>query len=185
MAVEISRPGAPAPGAAPAPQDGRPGLVPAAVAGIGAALPKTESQAEVWDEFFAEHYGRSELAEKLWHRCGLEHRHAVIDPRVEDVREWGTEKRMRRFVEEALPLGAQAVDAALEDAGARARGHRSARGRLLHGLRHAGGRHPAGARPRAERLRPAPARGPHGVLRGGPGAGRRRRRRHRAGQGRR
>lgn len=89
----------------------------ATVAGIGVALPPSHSQAEMWTEFFAGHYGHGEGAEKLWHRCGIDRRHAVVDPRTEDVREWGTERRMRRFVEEGLPLGARAVEACLADAG--------------------------------------------------------------------
>jgi predicted naringenin-chalcone synthase len=92
-------------------------LVPAGVAGLGVALPATFGQAELWDEFFAQHYGHSKLARAIWQRCGVEQRHAVVDPRREDLRFSGTEHRMCRFHEAGLPLGVEAVGACLHDAG--------------------------------------------------------------------
>jgi alkylresorcinol/alkylpyrone synthase len=44
-------------------------------------------------------------------------RHAVANPLDEDVSGWGTAARMARYVEEALPLGKQAVAGALDAAG--------------------------------------------------------------------
>jgi predicted naringenin-chalcone synthase len=41
----------------------------------------------------------------------------VVDPRVEDLSGWSTAARMRRFVQEALPLGKEALSACLLDAG--------------------------------------------------------------------
>lgn len=90
-------------------------------AAVAGALPKhSASQEEVWELRFREFYGGDRAAGRLWTRCGVERRHGVLDPVAERVYEWGTEQRMRRFVEEALPLGEEALEAALERAGARA-----------------------------------------------------------------
>ncbi|MCU1621335.1 MAG: putative naringenin-chalcone synthase [Frankiales bacterium] len=92
-------------------------MVTARIVGHGAALPPAMDHSEVWDGFFAQHYGGNATAEKVWRSAGIDTRHAVVDPRVEDVSGWGTGARMRRFVEEALPLGHEAVAKALADAG--------------------------------------------------------------------
>jgi predicted naringenin-chalcone synthase len=92
-------------------------LAPASLAGLGVAVPPSFDQAELWDDFFAEHYNHGKLAEKIWHGCGVEQRHGVADPRREDLRFSGTEHRMQRFLEAGLPLGVEAVDECLQDAG--------------------------------------------------------------------
>jgi predicted naringenin-chalcone synthase len=74
-------------------------------------------QAALWDDFFAAHYQGSELAERIWARVGVEQRHGVVDPRVQDISRWGTGERMRRFVTEAMPLGKEALAACMDDAG--------------------------------------------------------------------
>jgi alkylresorcinol/alkylpyrone synthase len=89
----------------------------AVLAGIGSAVPVEARQDEVWDLFFAERYAGSRLAERIFRRAGVEHRHGVAVPWKEDVTEWGTEARMRRFVEEARPLGADAVRSCLASSG--------------------------------------------------------------------
>ena len=89
----------------------------ARITGHGSAFPPAMDHAEAWDEFFAGHYGGNPTAAKVWRHAGIRTRHAAIDPRKEDVSGWGTGARMRRFVEEALPLGKEAVAAALADAG--------------------------------------------------------------------
>jgi len=75
------------------------------------------TQQALWDEFFAQHYDGSDLAERIWRKTGIEQRHGVVDPRVQDVSSWSTGERMRRFVEEAMPLGKEALSACLGDAG--------------------------------------------------------------------
>jgi alkylresorcinol/alkylpyrone synthase len=105
----------PASAARPAPH--RSARTPAAVAGLGAAFPATRGQREIWDGFFAEHYEHRKKARAVWLRCGVEQRHGVADPFVEDVRYWSTEQRMRRFLQDALPLSVEAATAALDDAG--------------------------------------------------------------------
>lgn len=92
-------------------------MVTARIVGHGAALPTAMGHAAVWEDFFADHYDGNRVAEKVWRSAGIETRHAVIDPRVEDVSGWGTGARMQRFVTEALPLGNEAVAKALADAG--------------------------------------------------------------------
>jgi predicted naringenin-chalcone synthase len=89
----------------------------AAVAGIGSAVPMEARQDEAWDLFFSEHYEGSPVAERLWRRSGVERRHGVVVPWKEDVTGWGTEARMERFIEEARPLGADAVRNCLSRAG--------------------------------------------------------------------
>lgn len=102
-----------APWSEPAPRP----LLPACVAGIGTGIPAGEGQAEIWNAFFSEHYAGWGLARRLWHGCGVETRHGVADPREEDVREWGTERRMRAFLERARPLALEAAEGCLADAG--------------------------------------------------------------------
>ena len=93
----------------------------ATIAAVAGALPEhSASQEELWELRFREFYGGDRAAGRLWTRCGVERRHGVLDPVAEGVHEWGTERRMRRFVEEALPLGRAALEAALERSGARA-----------------------------------------------------------------
>jgi alkylresorcinol/alkylpyrone synthase len=89
----------------------------ARITGVGHALPGAMSHAAVWDGFFAGHYAGNRIAEKVWRSAGIETRHAVIDPRIEDVSGWGTGARMQRFVTEAMPLGKSALASALGDAG--------------------------------------------------------------------
>lgn len=89
----------------------------ATIRGAGSAVPGAMDQQGLWDGFFADHYAGSPLARRLWGASGVTTRHGVVDPRTEDVSAWGTAARMRRFLTDALPLGAAAVEAALKDAG--------------------------------------------------------------------
>jgi alkylresorcinol/alkylpyrone synthase len=91
-------------------------VVGAIIAGIGSAVPTAVSQEELWEGFFAEHYRGNRLADRLWHRSGVGTRHGVAIPWKEDVREWGTAARLERFVEEAVPLGRDALSACLDEA---------------------------------------------------------------------
>lgn len=88
------------------------------VASIVPAFPApTFDQQALWDGHFAEVYGHNRLAARIWQSTGVRGRHGVVDPREEDVSDWGTEARMRRFVQEATPLGKEAVSGALAAAG--------------------------------------------------------------------
>ena len=88
------------------------------VAGFGTALPGDGlAQSDMWDGYFARHFNGDRLAERVFRGSGVRRRHAAIDPLVEDVSGWSTGDRMRRYLAEALPLGKEAVGAALADAG--------------------------------------------------------------------
>lgn len=89
----------------------------ARIAGVATAVPAPMDQQALWDGFFSKHYDGSRLAERVWASSGVVTRHGVADPLVEDVSQWGTAQRMRRYVAEALPLGKDAVSAALAKAG--------------------------------------------------------------------
>jgi alkylresorcinol/alkylpyrone synthase len=91
--------------------------VSATIVGTGSAVPGEMPQDRLWTDFFAQHYGGSRLAGVLWKRSGVRTRHAVADPRVEDLSTWSTGERMRRFVAEALPLGKEALSDCLTNAG--------------------------------------------------------------------
>ena len=71
------------------------------------------------DGFFASHYSgvQRALASRLFANAGVVTRHGVINPLIEDVSGWSTERRMRRYLAEALPLGKAAVGDALAAAG--------------------------------------------------------------------
>jgi predicted naringenin-chalcone synthase len=91
--------------------------VTARVAGIATAVPGPMDQQELWDGYFARHYGGSEKARRVWASSGVTTRHGAVDPLVEDVSTWGTGARMQRYVAEAMPLGKDAVSRALAVAG--------------------------------------------------------------------
>lgn len=92
-------------------------MVTPVLTGRGSAVPAPMPQQALWDEFFAQHYGHSPLAERIWQRAGIELRHGVVDPRQEDISTWGTGARMRRFVAEAMPLGKEALTACMDSVG--------------------------------------------------------------------
>lgn len=88
------------------------------LAGFGTALPGAGlAQSDMWDGYFARHFDGSRTAERVFRGAGVRRRHAAVDPLVEDVSGWSTGDRMRRYLAEALPLGKEAVGAALADAG--------------------------------------------------------------------
>jgi alkylresorcinol/alkylpyrone synthase len=89
----------------------------AVVTGVGSALPATFDQDAVWDGFFAQHYEGVRAARRIFASSGVRRRHAVASPMDEDISRWGTGARMERYVQEALPLGKQAVAGALDAAG--------------------------------------------------------------------
>ncbi len=87
------------------------------IAGFGSARPGPPlEQGEVWQRCFAPHFEGDRVAERLFLGAGVRRRHAAVNPIMEDVSGWSTGDRMRRYVAEALPLGKEAVAAALADA---------------------------------------------------------------------
>lgn len=90
----------------------------ARLTGMASAVPPAGfAQEEVWDGFFAGHCGGGRARERVFHAAGVRHRHGVVNPLVEDVSTWTTGQRMRRYAQEARPLGKAAVAGALADAG--------------------------------------------------------------------
>jgi predicted naringenin-chalcone synthase len=89
----------------------------AVVTGHGHALPAPMGQQSLWDGYFQEHYADARVARAVWAHSGITTRHGVVSPLVEDVSGWGTAARMERFVQEAVPLGGEAVGKALAAAG--------------------------------------------------------------------
>jgi alkylresorcinol/alkylpyrone synthase len=87
------------------------------VTGAGRALPPPMRQQALWDGYFRDHYADARLARKVWEHSAIETRRGVVDPTQEDISGWGTGARMQRFVAEAMPLGKEAVAAALAGAG--------------------------------------------------------------------
>lgn len=89
----------------------------ASIIGMGSAAPPPVEQEALWSGFFAEHFGDDRRARAVFRRSGVAARGGCVVPMEEDVRAWPTSRRMQRFVEEARPLGARAVEACLDDAG--------------------------------------------------------------------
>ena len=89
----------------------------AVVTGHGHALPAPMGQQALWEGYFREHYADARVARAVWAHSGITTRHGVVSPLVEDVSGWGTAARMERFVQEAVPLGGEAVGKALAAAG--------------------------------------------------------------------
>ena len=89
----------------------------AVVTGVASALPATFDQDAVWDGYFARHYEGVAAARRIFASAGVRRRHAVANPMDADISGWGTGARMVRYVQEALPLGKQAVAGALDAAG--------------------------------------------------------------------
>ena len=85
----------------------------AVVTGAAHAFPATVSQRELWDRFAGPLYGNSQWARRIFFSAGVDARHAVANPCVEDVSGWSTGARMLRYAAEAGPLGKEAVTGAL------------------------------------------------------------------------
>jgi len=89
----------------------------AIVTGAAQAYPATCEQTQLWDGFFSQHYAGSRLAKRIFSSAGVHTRHGVVNPLDEDISAWGTGARMERYAAEAMPLGKEAVGAALDRAG--------------------------------------------------------------------
>lgn len=84
--------------------------------GVGISTPPPKTQKALWDGYFAAAYAGSRVAPHAWAGSGVRTRHGVVDPTVEDVSSWSTAQRMQRYVAEAMPLGKEAITAALDKA---------------------------------------------------------------------
>jgi len=89
------------------------------IAGLGVAHPATTLQDDLWEGYFSAHYAgvARGLAKRIFTNSGVQRRHGVVNPLVEDPSRWTTAQRMRRYEVEALPLGKEALTSALDRAG--------------------------------------------------------------------
>jgi alkylresorcinol/alkylpyrone synthase len=83
------------------------------ITGAASACPPSRTQEELWDGYFAGHFGQSRWARRVFMATGVRTRHSVIDPTQEDVSSWSTGRRMARYVDESVPLATDAVARAL------------------------------------------------------------------------
>ncbi|HEY0717561.1 MAG TPA: 3-oxoacyl-[acyl-carrier-protein] synthase III C-terminal domain-containing protein [Streptosporangiaceae bacterium] len=90
------------------------------ITGAASACPPSRTQEELWDGFFAAHFGQSRWARRVFMATGVRRRHSVVDLTQEDVSGWTTGRRMERYVEESVPLATDAVARALAAADRRA-----------------------------------------------------------------
>jgi predicted naringenin-chalcone synthase len=92
----------------------------AQVIGQAHLVPPSMDQQELWDRHFSGFFADHPFAAKVWRSAGIMTRHGVVNPALEDISHWTTGERMRRYQHDAMPLGVQAVEEALADAGLRA-----------------------------------------------------------------
>ncbi|MDQ2816472.1 MAG: type III polyketide synthase [Actinomycetota bacterium] len=81
--------------------------------GAASACPPSRTQEQLWDGFFAGHYQQNRWARRVFSSAGVGRRHCAVDPLQEDVSCWSTGRRMARYIDEAVPLAADAVTRAL------------------------------------------------------------------------
>lgn len=86
------------------------------ISAISTALPPVVTQHDLWNRFFSARSGGRRSAQLAFRASGVERRHAVVNPIEEDISEWSTGARMERFVDEAMPLGKEAILGAIERA---------------------------------------------------------------------
>jgi alkylresorcinol/alkylpyrone synthase len=86
------------------------------ITAIASAFPPPLTQEAMWNGFFAGHYGDRRAARLAYFAAGIRERHAVVDPRDEDLSRASTGSRMERYLAEAMPLGKEALSLVLERA---------------------------------------------------------------------
>jgi alkylresorcinol/alkylpyrone synthase len=89
----------------------------ARIIGSGRSLPPAMDQTPLWNGYFRDHYADARIARKVWEHSAITTRRGVVNPVHEDISSWSTGARMQRFMQEAMPLGKEAVATALADGG--------------------------------------------------------------------
>lgn len=89
----------------------------AVVTGIAHCSPPPYAQDRLWETFFAADYAGLPSAERIWASAGVQRRHLVADPVLDDLSCESTQSRMRRYAAEAPALSKEAVTGALAAAG--------------------------------------------------------------------
>jgi alkylresorcinol/alkylpyrone synthase len=85
----------------------------ARVVAFGQSTPPAYDQTRLWTDYYADQVGHDSVAERVWRRAQVRSRHLTVSPMDEDVCHWSTAQRMRRFLDDALPLAKEAVGNAL------------------------------------------------------------------------
>jgi alkylresorcinol/alkylpyrone synthase len=85
----------------------------ARIVAFGQSTPPAYEQIKLWRDYYANQVGHDGVAERVWRRAEVRTRHLTASPLHEDVCHWSTAQRMRRFVDDALPLAKEAVGSAL------------------------------------------------------------------------
>ena len=85
----------------------------ARIVAFGQSTPPAYDQIQLWRDYYADHVGHDGVAERVWRRSEVRTRHLTASPVHEDVCRWSTAQRMRRFLDDALPLAKEAVGSAL------------------------------------------------------------------------
>ena len=83
---------------------------------FGQSTPPAYDQINLWRDYYADQVGHDGVAERVWRRSEVRTRHLTASPVHEDVCRWSTAQRMRRFLDDALPLAKEAVGSALVSA---------------------------------------------------------------------
>jgi predicted naringenin-chalcone synthase len=89
----------------------------AVITSFASAFAPAVSQERLWDEYFKARFNDSRLARHAFRASGIETRHAVVSPLVEEISGWSTATRMTRYASEAMPLGKEALARAIDGAG--------------------------------------------------------------------
>ena len=87
------------------------------ITGAGHAFPGAAPQRDLLDRFFAAHFGDRRAVRAAFASSGVERRHAVANPLVEDVSSWSTGARMARYATEVLPLAKEALAHSIDASG--------------------------------------------------------------------
>jgi alkylresorcinol/alkylpyrone synthase len=85
----------------------------ARIVAFGQSTPPAYDQIKLWTDYYADQVGHDSVAERVWRRAEVRSRHLTVSPMDEDVCQWSTAQRMRRFLDDALPLAKEAVGSAL------------------------------------------------------------------------
>jgi predicted naringenin-chalcone synthase len=85
----------------------------ARIVAFGQATPPAYDQMKLWGDHYANYVSHDGVAERVWRRAEVRTRHLTASPVHDDVSRWSTAQRMRRFIDDALPLAKEAVGNAL------------------------------------------------------------------------
>ncbi|PAZ15371.1 type III polyketide synthase [Streptomyces sp. SA15] len=84
------------------------------ISGFGVALPAVVHRQEEVVGYLLERDANKRLARRIASNSGISRRHLAVSPLHEDITHWSTAARMRRYQDEVLPLGKDAVASALD-----------------------------------------------------------------------